>query len=146
VWPSETSKPQAPWRGPERRLAVPPVVLLVDDEEDQRELYRQYLEYEGYRVEMAAGGAEVLDKVLRVRPDAVVMDLSMPGVDGFEATRRIRDLPSTRHIPVIALTAYGELPMEWAIAAGCDVYLRKPCLPGDLGREVHLALARSPRL
>jgi CheY-like chemotaxis protein len=140
---SSASGAPAPSTRTNRRLRIPPIVLLVDDEEDQREMYRQYLTFAGFGVEMASGGAEVAERVLRGRPDAVLMDLSMPGIDGFEATRRIRDIPSISRTPVIALTAYGDLPREWALAAGCDVYLRKPCLPADLAREIALVLVKS---
>ena len=121
-----------------------PLVLLVDDLEDQRDLYRQYLEYAGYRCEVAASGFEAIEKSLEMRPDAVVMDLSMPGLDGFEATQRLKRLKTTRLIPVIALTAHGELPEEWALSAGCSVYLRKPCAPYDLAGTIRAVTDAPP--
>jgi two-component system cell cycle response regulator DivK len=122
-----------------------PAVLLVDDLEDQRELYRQYLEFAGYDVTVARDGYEAIDRALGTRPDVVIMDLSMPGLDGFEATQRLKLLDSTRGIPVIALTAHGTLPREWALNAGCAAYLRKPCYPHDLALEIASVLER-PRL
>src|SRR3954471_2967362 len=107
-------------------------VLLIDDLEDQRELYREYLEFAGYDVEVARDGFEGIDRALKSLPDIVVMDLSMPGLDGFEATQRLKLLKRTRRIPIIALTAHGSLPREWALSAGCAAYLKKPCYPDDL--------------
>jgi CheY-like chemotaxis protein len=117
-----------------------PVVLLVDDLEDQRELYRQYLHFAGYDVAVARDGYEAVDRALRLRPDVVIMDLSMPGVDGFETTQRLKVLEATRRIPVIALTAYGSLPREWALAAGCAAYVRKPCYPNELADQISAVL------
>jgi CheY-like chemotaxis protein len=133
------------WRGPERRVNVPPVVLIVDDEPDQLDVYRQGLEFAGYRVAVANGGTVALDMALAAHPDVIIMDLAMPGMDGFEATRRIKDLKATRDIPVIALSAYGEIPPEWARAAGCETYLRKPILPQELSEQIEQVIARAKR-
>jgi two-component system cell cycle response regulator DivK len=115
-------------------------VLLIDDLEDQRELYREYLEFAGYDVDVARDGFEGIDRALKSPPDVVVMDLSMPGLDGFEATQRLKLLKRTRRIPIIALTAHGSLPREWALSAGCAAYLKKPCYPDDLATEIEAAL------
>ena len=120
-----------------------PVVLLVDDLADQRELYRQYLEFAGYDVAVARDGFEAVDCALRVHPDVVIMDLAMPGMDGFETTQRLKLLEATRGIPVIALTAHGELPREWALTAGCAAYLKKPCYPHDLAVEISSVLDKA---
>jgi CheY-like chemotaxis protein len=117
------------------------VVLLVDDEEDQRELYKDFLAFAGYRVKLASGGAAALEAALEARPDVIIMDLAMPGMDGFEATRRLKELSTTSRIPVIALSAYGDIPPEWAVAAGCETYLRKPILPHDLMLEIERVIA-----
>jgi CheY-like chemotaxis protein len=113
-----------------------PLVLLVDDLEDQRELYRQYLQFAGFDVAVARDGYEAVDRALRMRPDVVIMDLAMPGLDGFETTQRLKVLEATRAIPIIALTAHGTLPREWALTAGCAAYLKKPCYPHDLAEEI----------
>lgn len=113
-----------------------PIVLLVDDLEDQRELYRQYLEFGGFDVTVARDGYEAVDRALRICPDVVIMDLAMPGLDGFETTQRLKMLEATRGIPIIALTAHGTLPREWALTAGCAAYLKKPCYPHDLADEI----------
>jgi CheY-like chemotaxis protein len=141
--PRRGAKPT--WRGPERRVNVAPVVLIVDDEPDQLDVYRQGLEFAGYRVAVAGGGAVALDMALATRPDVIIMDIAMPGMDGFETTRRIKDLKATRDIPVIALSAYGDLPPEWARSAGCETYLRKPILPQELSEEIEQVIARAKR-
>jgi CheY-like chemotaxis protein len=128
-------------RAIERRQARP-VVLLVDDLADQRELYRQYLDFAGYEVAVARDGFEAVDRALHLHPDVVIMDLAMPGLDGFETTQRLKALEATRSIPVIALTAHGELPREWALTAGCAAYLKKPCYPHDLAMEISAVLQK----
>lgn len=119
------------------------LVLLVDDLTDQRELYAGYLEYLGYRVEEASSGVEGIAKAIDMQPDVVIMDLAMPGLDGFDATRVLKAISLTKKIPVVALTAHAEhLPSEWASLAGCEAYLRKPILPGDLAGEIERILLR----
>jgi CheY-like chemotaxis protein len=122
------------------RRQTRPVVLLADDLADQRELYRQYLDFAGYDVTVARDGFEAVDRALQIHPDVIIMDLAMPGLDGFETTQRLKALDGTRDIPVIALTAHGELPREWALTAGCVAYLKKPCYPHDLALEISAVL------
>ena len=142
--PRRGAKPA--WRGPERRVSVPPVVLVVDDEPDQLDVYRQGLEFAGYRVAVAGGGRVALDMALAAHPDVIIMDVAMPGMNGFEATRRIKDLKATRDIPVIAVSAaFGDIPPEWAQAAGCDTYLPKPILPQELSEQIEQVIARAKR-
>ena len=123
-------------RGPVDRRRARARVLLVDDMEDQRELYREYLLFAGFDVAVARDGYEAVDEALRTRPDVVIMDLAMPGLDGFETTQRLKTLDATRSIPVIALTAHGSLPREWAMSAGCAAYVKKPCYPHDLAEQI----------
>ena len=130
-------------RGPVDRRRSRPRVLLVDDMEDQRELYREYLLFAGFEVAVARDGYEAVDEALRTRPDVVIMDLAMPGLDGFETTQRLKTLESTRSIPVIALTAHGSLPREWALSAGCSAYVKKPCYPHDLAEQIAAVLERA---
>jgi two-component system cell cycle response regulator DivK len=108
-------------------------VLLVDDEADNREVYAQYLTYSGCRVETAADGEEALAKVADLQPRVIIMDMALPRLDGWEATRRLKADPATRHIPVLALSAHvlPELKRK-ALEAGVDAYLIKPLAPGDL--------------
>jgi CheY-like chemotaxis protein len=122
-----------------------PLILVVDDFEDNRAMYVQYLGFEGFRVIEAENGREALDKALAQLPDLVVMDLSLPVMDGWEATRRLKADDRTRHIPVMALTGHAlEGQSQRAKAAGCDVYLTKPCLPEQLVSEIRRMLAAAP--
>ena len=113
-----------------------PRVLLVDDYPDARDMYGEYLEYSGYDVIQAANGMEALQRAVDDQPDIILMDLSLPVMDGWEATRRIKADPATRAIPVIALTANALVEdREKAMAAGCNDYDTKPVeLPRLLGK------------
>lgn len=124
---------------------VGPLVLLVDDYADNRAMYARFLVYAGYRVDEATNGQEALDKANEIQPDLIVMDLSLPVMDGWEATRRLKANPQTRRIPVLALTghALGDHERE-ANAAGCDGYVTKPCLPEDLAARINIMLAAAP--
>jgi two-component system, cell cycle response regulator DivK len=144
------AKRGAPRRQP-RRLPPGPrrgakVVLIVDDLADQREMYAGYLRHEGFQVVEASNGFEAIGMAVDLLPDAVVMDLAMPGLDGFDCTRVLKAMSLTRRIPVLAVTAHGEhLPAEWATTAGCDGFLRKPVLPSRLATEIELLLFRRRR-
>lgn len=121
-----------------------PLVLVVDDFEDNRALYAEYLAYAGYRVEEASNGREAVERTLDLMPDIVVMDLALPVMDGWEATRRLKTDERTKHIPVIALTGHTLAPhFRDAREAGCDAFLAKPCLPEILAMEVREQLARA---
>lgn len=110
-----------------------PLVLVVDDFEDNRAMYAEYLSYSGYRVEQASNGEEAVELTQRLKPDVVVMDLSLPVMDGWEATRRLKADDRTKHIPVIALTGHALAGhSRGAQEAGCDAFLAKPCLPEKL--------------
>jgi CheY-like chemotaxis protein len=126
--------------------AAPALVLLVDDDPDNRDIYVQFLTYSGLRVEEADNGHEALDKAFTLRPDVIVMDLSLPGLDGWEATRRLKQDPRTRDIPVIALTGHALAGhCTGAFDAGCDAFITKPCLPDRLLDEIRaiIPVARS---
>jgi len=100
-------------------------------------MYQEYLEYAGFGVAVAASAPEGIAKAIEIQPDLIVMDLSMPGIDGFEATKVLKAVSLTRHIPVVAFTAHSpHLPKEWAVAAGADDYLLKPLLPHDLADHI----------
>lgn len=116
-----------------RDLQTAPLVLLVDDHEDARAMYTEQLAWAGLQVAHAVDGEHGLWKVITAKPDLVVMDLAMPSLDGWEATRTIKANPKTRHIPVIALTGH-VMPDELRRAkeAGADVVLTKPCTPAEL--------------
>ena len=114
-----------------------PLILVVDDFRDNREMYAEYLSHTGYRVAEAANGQEAVDQALKLQPDLVVMDLSLPGMDGWEATRRLKKDARTREIPVIALTGHALAGhSQGATEAGCDGFLTKPCLPDKLRAEI----------
>ena len=113
------------------------MVLLVDDSEDNREVYAQYLSFSGFRVEIAVDGVEAVEKAASLKPDVIVMDLSLPRLDGWEATRQIKSAPETRNIPVIALTGHAVSESKRkALDVGCSGYLTKPCLPDILVSEI----------
>jgi two-component system sensor histidine kinase/response regulator len=119
----------------------PPIVLVVDDNEANRSLALSTLEDEGYRVVLAAGGAEGVAAFEREGPDCVLLDVRMPGVDGFEACRRIRALPGGAHTPVLFLTAQRDVDtFDQAIRAGGDDFLTKPVRPTELAVRVQMAL------
>jgi CheY-like chemotaxis protein len=128
------------------RTAPGPLILVVDDFEDNREMYTQFLRFNGYRVAEAVDGLDALAKAGALLPDLIVMDLSLPVVDGWEATRRLKADPSTREIPVIALTGHALAGhAEGAIAAGCDAFVTKPCIPVDLEAEIRRVLGETTR-
>jgi CheY-like chemotaxis protein len=121
-----------------------PLVLLVDDFDDNREMYAQYLQYLGFRTAEARDGVEALAQARQLVPDAIVMDLGLPRLDGWSTTQALKGDPALRHIPVLALTGHalaGE--SEHARAAGCDGFVTKPCLPDQLATELRRLL--SPR-
>ncbi|MFU8855778.1 MAG: response regulator [Deferrisomatales bacterium] len=102
-------------------------VLVVEDNEDNRALVVKVLTRQGYRVLEALSGEEALDLAAREHPDLVLMDLNLRGMSGFDATRRLKEDPELRGVPVVALTAYAMVgDRERALAAGCDGYLSKP--------------------
>src|SRR5262245_30113692 len=85
-----------------------PLVLVVDDYEDTRRIYSEYLEFAGFRVASATDGAEAIEKARKLTPDVVVMDLGMPGIDGWAATKTIKTDPRTKDIYVMAVTGFSE--------------------------------------
>jgi|SRR3954468_3574479 two-component system cell cycle response regulator DivK len=118
-----------------------PIVLIAEDFEDARELYREYLEFSGFEVLTAANGREAIDRAVEEQPDLILMDASMPVLDGWQATRALKADPQTRHIPILALTAHAfDDARQQAKAAGCDGFITKPCLPDDLVSQVRSAL------
>ncbi|HET7695611.1 MAG TPA: response regulator [Vicinamibacterales bacterium] len=118
-----------------------PLVLLAEDFEDARELYRDYLEFSGISVHAVGNGREAIDQAIALQPDLILMDASMPVLDGWQATRELKRNPATRHIPVLALTAHAfDHARREAAAVGCDGFVTKPCLPDDLVSRVRAAL------
>jgi two-component system, cell cycle response regulator DivK len=109
------------------------LVLVIDDSEDNREVYAQFLTHVGWRVAIAVDGVEGLAQATELKPDAIVLDLGMPKMDGWEVAKRLKANHVTRRIPVLALTGHAlDQSKQRAEAAGVDDYLVKPCLPAEL--------------
>lgn len=122
-----------------------PLVLVVDDYQDAREMYAEYLSFSGFRVAEASNGLEAVEKAFSLRPDVILMDLSLPGMDGWAATRQLKTDERTRGIPVVALTGHALAgASDGARQAGCDAFVTKPCLPDELVVEVRRMLDRVP--
>jgi CheY-like chemotaxis protein len=124
-----------------------PRVLLVDDYVDAREMYMEYLEYTGFEVVQASNGTEALKEAVASNPDIILMDLSLPVMDGWEATRRLKADQRTAHIPVVALTGHALAGYsEGAKQAGCDGFVTKPCLPEELVKEIRKVLDATAKI
>lgn len=122
-----------------------PLVLVVDDFQDNREMFAEFLSLSGFRVAEAATGREAIDRGFALLPDVILMDLSLPELDGWEATRQLKNDPRTRHIPIVALTGHALADhSREAREAGCDAFLTKPCLPEVLVVEIRKMLDRRP--
>jgi CheY-like chemotaxis protein len=111
-------------------------ILIVEDNEMNRDMLSRRLERKGYTVAMAVDGGEGVEKAASEAPDLILMDMSLPVLDGWEATRRVKANPATKDVPVIALTAHAMAgDRDKTIAAGCDDYDTKPIdLPRLLGK------------
>ncbi|MGD8238945.1 MAG: response regulator [Armatimonadota bacterium] len=121
-------------------------ILVVDDEADIRELVRHNLEREGYGVTCAAAGEKALAAASSRRPDLVVLDLLLPGVDGLEVCRRLKADPGTANIPVVMLTAKGEeADIVAGLELGADDYVTKPFSPRVLIARIRAVLRRKGR-
>jgi len=120
----------------EERVEAPagtPLVLVVEDYADAREMYAEFLRFTGFRVAEARNGEEALARAAELVPDVVLMDLALPLMDGWEATRRLRSDPRTANVIIVALTGHALAGhAEGARRAGCDAFVTKPCLPDDL--------------
>jgi two-component system cell cycle response regulator DivK len=102
-------------------------VLLVEDTEDNRQMMGRLLELSGFRVVEATNGQEAVEAAARENPKIILMDLSLPFIDGLAATRRIRNLPGLKEIPIVAVSAHDTADFHHeALAAGCDAYITKP--------------------
>jgi two-component system, cell cycle response regulator DivK len=106
------------------------LVLVVDDNEDNRDIYAASLRHSGYEVETASDGEEAVDVARKLRPAVVVMDLGMPGMDGWDAIAALRATPETRNTYVMVVSGFADTTSrKRARDAGCDEFLAKPCLP-----------------
>jgi two-component system, cell cycle response regulator DivK len=112
-------------------------VLVVEDQEDNRQILRDLLTNADFEVIEAVDGEAGLVAAATHRPDLILMDIQLPGLDGYEATRRIKADAALRAIPVIAVTSYGLAgDTDKALAAGCDAYISKPYSPRQLLAKV----------
>ena len=119
-------------------------VLIADDEEDIKEIMQMFLESQGYEVETAFDGLSALDQVRTWNPDVILLDIMMPVMDGIQVCEKIKGDPSTKHIPVIMVSAASKRDMEGpAFEAGADEYVVKPFDPAELGKVVERCLAKS---
>lgn len=120
-------------------------VLIVDDYADSRELFRDYLDIVGFDVDVACDAETALERVRLVLPDLILMDVSLPVMDGWEAIKRLKEDPRTRAVPVIALTGHA-LPEHVARAreVGCADFCSKPCLPEDVEARIRKLLEAVP--
>jgi len=108
-------------------------ILAIEDHEENRRLLRDLLTSFGYELIEALTGEEGLTAAETQRPDLILMDIQLPGIDGYETTRRIKANPALRHIPVIAVTSYALSGDDVkALEAGCDAYVTKPFDPAEL--------------
>ena len=112
-------------------------ILVVEDQVDNRQILRDLLGNAGYDLVEAENGQEALAAVARQRPDLILMDIQLPVMDGYEATRRLKSDPGTKSIPIIVVTSYALSGDETkARAAGCDDYVTKPFSPRQLLAKV----------
>ena len=117
-------------------------ILVVEDQEDNRQILRDLLGNAGYELTEAENGEEAIAAVAKRRPDLILMDIQLPVMDGYEATRRIRSNPDLKSVPIIAVTSYALTGDEdKAVAAGCNGYISKPYSPRDLLAKVRSYLA-----
>ena len=124
--------------GTSRRKSI---VLVVDDFADNREMYSEFLAFSGYEVIEAKNGIEAVEAAHERLPDIIIMDLSLPVMDGWEATRQLKADERTRRIPIVALTGHALAGYsKGAQEAGCDSFLAKPCLPDQLVAEIRRML------
>lgn len=114
-----------------------PLVLLVEDDRDGRLMFTEWLEGAGFRVDQAHNGLQALERAFDLLPDAILTDLNIPGIDGYELTRRLKNDPRTSRIPILAVTGYAPFqdPAR-ADRAGCDAIFPKPCDPDEVRRTL----------
>jgi two-component system cell cycle response regulator DivK len=116
-------------------------ILVIEDHEENRRLLRDLLTSFGYELTEALTGEDGLAAAAASPPDLILMDIQLPGIDGYETTRRIKSNPVLRHIPVIAVTSYALSGDDVkAFAAGCDAYVTKPFDPAELLEKIKVYL------
>ncbi|MDI6890978.1 MAG: response regulator [Thermodesulfovibrionales bacterium] len=115
----------------------PKKILIVDDNQDSRELVVKILKSKGYQMIEATDGEEALEKAVSERPDLILMDISIPKIDGFEVTRRLKSQEEFKDLPIVALTAHAMRgDREKALEAGCEGYISKPINVRELPERI----------
>jgi CheY-like chemotaxis protein len=122
-----------------------PLVLLVEDDRDGRLVLAEWLDRSGFRVEQAHNGLQALERAFDLLPDAILTDLNIPGIDGYELTRRVKTDPRTAAIPIVAVTGYPPFTQDPSRAdrAGCDAILAKPCDPQEITRTLTVCITEA---
>jgi len=125
------------------RAAAPGLVLIIEDYADTREMYAEFLEFAGLRTDSAATAEEGIAKALSERPNVIIMDLALPGMDGWEATRRLKADERTKDIAIVVVTGHA-VPdqLQAARDAGAELVLTKPLLPMELLEKLMPFLGR----
>jgi CheY-like chemotaxis protein len=124
------------------RTNLQKTILLVEDFDDTRLMTKLWLTKKGYRVVEAENGAEAVDLAQSEQPDLIIMDMMMPGVDGLDATRQIREYQSLQETPIVAVSAYGaDQYRHKALDAGCNEYVPTPFDPDALSKLIERLLA-----
>ena len=133
------------WELPQMKMkAKRPSVLLVEDYEDNRLMMKQLLEMSGYRVFEATNGEQAIKLARLEIPDLILMDLSLPQVDGLSATRQIRAVPYLREVPIVAVSAHDTADFHAeALASGCNEYVTKPIDFGQLEDVIRHLLSKA---
>jgi two-component system, cell cycle response regulator DivK len=127
--------------------AIEPLILIVEDDQSTRLMYIEYLRHCGFRVVDAHNGHQALAKARELLPNAVLTDLAVPGMDGFEFCRALQLSPQTRHIPILAVTGHSEYldqPQRFR-QAGIAQVLTKPCAPDVIVEELRRLLREAPQ-
>ena len=120
------------------------MILLVEDTEDNRQMMKNLLEMSGYQVVEATNGREAVDLAARVKPEIILMDLSLTFIDGLAATRQIRSLPGLSEVPIVAVSAHDSADFHsHALEAGCNAYMTKPISFPELEETVNSLLAKN---
>ena len=115
---------------------IRPIILLAEDNDDTRRVYRMILGHYGYEVVEAASGDQAVETARQVRPNLVLMDIGLPGLDGWQASRILKSDPTTAHIPLVAFSARVDSTADLGGRATFDGYILKPISPSDLVRRV----------
>jgi CheY-like chemotaxis protein len=131
---------------PQSESEILPLVLIVEDDLGTRVMYRDFLSTSGFRTVDAHNGYQALEKANELRPDAVLTDLAVPGMDGFEFCRALKQSPALRRIPILAVTGHSEYldQPDRFTQAGISQVLVKPCAPDVIAEELRRLLREAP--